>query len=173
MTLQCFPEATNRISTFEIQIKKELATGEIASRLELVESEEVLIQCRRIMADEIPLRLETSYLPLKLLHGSQIGEIDVAGPNGIYARLEEMGYRLGKFEERVTARMPLPDEIQALNLRPGTPVILIARTAYAKIENRPIELCDTVMTADRYELVYEVPVNDVSDYQTSRCGKGF
>jgi DNA-binding GntR family transcriptional regulator len=34
-------------------------------------------------------------------------------------------------------------------------VILVARTAYA-VGDRPVELCDTVMAADRYELLYDI-----------------
>jgi len=55
----------------------------------------------------------------------------------------------------VNLRMPSPDEAKSLDLGPGTPVILVARTAYA-VGNRPVELCDTTIAADRYELLYDI-----------------
>jgi len=108
-----------------------------------------------MLADGQSLKLAVSYLPHELVKGTRIEQPDT-GPGGTYARLEEMGHRLARFEERVTARMPSPDEARSLDLRPGTPVILVARTAYAT-GNRPVEICDTVMAADRYELVYDIP----------------
>ena len=42
-------------------------------------------------------------------------------------------------------------------LRPqGVPVIVVVRVAY-DLEDRPVEVCDTVMAADRYVLSYELP----------------
>jgi GntR family transcriptional regulator len=52
--------------------------------------------------------------------------------------------------------MPLPEEARALQLPPGVPVFVLVRVAYDS-EDRPVEVCDTVMAADRYVLSYELP----------------
>jgi GntR family transcriptional regulator len=52
--------------------------------------------------------------------------------------------------------MPLPEESRALQLPAGVPVIALVRVAY-DLEDRPVEVCDTVMAADRYVLSYELP----------------
>jgi len=65
-------------------------------------------------------------------------------------------HRLRRFSEDVRARMPLPEETRALQLPPGVPVIALVRVAY-DLEDRPVEVCDTVMAADRYILSYELP----------------
>jgi GntR family transcriptional regulator len=43
-----------------------------------------------------------------------------------------------------------------LRLPPGVPVFALVRTAY-DVEDTPVEVCDTVMAADRYVLSYELP----------------
>jgi GntR family transcriptional regulator len=147
-------ESSGRKPEIAVTVSTEKASPEVAARLGLKAGEQVLVRSRRMLADGQPLQLAVSYLPLDLVRGTPIEQPDT-GPGGTYARLEEMGHRLDRFEERVTARMPSPDEAKSLDLGPGTPVILVARTAYA-VGNRPVELCDTTMAADRYELQYDI-----------------
>jgi len=52
--------------------------------------------------------------------------------------------------------MPLPEEVRALRLPAGVPVFVLIRVAY-DAGDRPVEVCDTVMAADRYVLSYELP----------------
>ena len=84
--------------------------------------------------------------------------IPTPGPGGIYARLEEQGHTLARFTEDVSARMPTPGEARVLALRPGVPVFHLVRTAY-DIDGRAVEVCDTVMAADAYQLSYELPAH--------------
>jgi GntR family transcriptional regulator len=131
------------------------APAEMARLLQVPEGSQVLIRRRRYLADGQPMELATSYLPWELVRGTKITETDT-GPGGIYARLEEMGHQLKRFTEDVRARMPLPEEARALRLPPGVPVFALVRTAY-DVEDTPVEVCDTVMAADRYVLSYELP----------------
>jgi hypothetical protein len=55
--------------------------------------------------------------------------------------------------------MPRPAEARVLDLGPGTPIVLIARTAWTS-EGRPVAVSDEIMAADRYELLYEVPARE-------------
>ena len=87
--------------------------------------------------------------------GTRVAYTDT-GPGGIYARIEELGHRLDHFTEDVAARMPTPDETRSLKLGPGVPVFHLVRTAY-DTKGQAVEVCDTVMAADRYVLAYELP----------------
>lgn len=138
-----------------IKVGTEKASSEVARRLGLRRGSKVAIRRRRYFAEDHPIELATSYLPWKLVDGSPIMDQN-PGPGGIYARLEEMGYELGRFTEEVTARMPLPDESRALLLSGGVPIIHLIRTAY-DTEGNPVEVCDTVMAADSFILSYELP----------------
>ena len=138
-----------------LKVGQERAPADVASRLQLEEGDRVLVRRRRYLADGQPMEIAASYLPWDLVKGSAITKTNT-GPGGIYARLEEMGYRLGRFTEDVSARMPTAEELRALQLRPGVPVFELVRVAHAE-DGRPVEVCDTVMAADRYVLSYELP----------------
>lgn len=133
------------------------APAEVAALLGVDATELVLARRRRYLAEGQPTELAVSYLPLAVASGTAIVEVDT-GPGGIYARLEELGYQLDHFDEEVSARMPLPDERQALDLAPGVPVIRLLRSAYTT-EGLVVEVCDTVMASNRFVLTYRLPAN--------------
>ena len=97
-----------------------------------------------------------SYIPADLAKGTPIADPN-PGPGGIYARLEEQGHTLARFIEDVSARMPTPEEAR-LWPAPGVPVFHLVRTAY-DTDGRAVEVCDTVMAADAYQLSYELPAH--------------
>lgn len=133
------------------------ASADIARRLGVRNAARVLVRRRRYLSDGQPTELATSYIPWSLAKGTPIAEPN-PGPGGIYARIEERGHRLARFEEEVTARMPTPEESKALKLATGSPVLTLVRTAY-DTEGQPVEVCDTVMSADLYVLSYELPAD--------------
>ncbi len=131
------------------------APDEIAGRLGLWRDRKVLVRRRRYLADGEPMELATSFVPWHLAEGTAMTEVNT-GPGGIYARLEENGHRLARFDEEVAARMPTPEEARALRLTAGVPVITVVRTAF-DTDAVAVEVCDTVMASDRYVLSYELP----------------
>jgi GntR family transcriptional regulator len=149
--------AAGREASAEVEVVRGSAPADVAERLHLSEGELVLIRRRRMLADGQPVQLATSYLPIRLVEGSQIEQVDT-GSGGTYARLEELGHRLGRFQEDVSARMPLPDEARGLQLSTGMPVIRVVRTAFDE-QGAPVEVNDMVLAADRYELTYVFPAD--------------
>jgi GntR family transcriptional regulator len=131
------------------------APVESARLLRVPKNSLVLVFRRRYLVDGQPLELATSYLPLELAEGAMITD-QHAGPGGIYARLEEMGHQLKGFTEDVRARMPLREETRTLQLPPGVPVLHVILVAHDR-KGTPVEVCDTVMAANRYVLSYELP----------------
>jgi len=127
----------------------------IADRLGVKPGDKVLRRHRRYLDAGQPLEIATSYIPWDLASGTPMTEVN-PGPGGIYARIEELGHELGRFVEDVTARMPTLEEARALGLSVGTPILHLVRTAY-DTDGTPVEVCDTVMAADRYVLNYELP----------------
>ena len=118
---------------------------------------EVVVRSRRYLLDGKPMETAVSYIPADLARGTPISDPN-PGPGGIYARLEEQGHTLARFTEDVAARMPTPEEAKVLALRPGVPVFRLVRTAY-DVDGRAVEVCDTVMAADAYQLSYELPAH--------------
>ena len=135
----------------------EKASPEVSGRLALRKGSRVLVRRRRYLNDDVPTELATSYIPWRLAAGTKMTD-ENPGPGGIYARIEELGHRLQRFTEEVTARMPTPDESKALRLASGSPVLILVRVAYDS-KDVPVEVCDTVMSAEHYVLSYELPAN--------------
>ena len=129
----------------------------VADRLGVADDAEVVVRSRRYLLDGKPMETAVSYIPADLARGTPIADPNPE-PGGIYARLEEQGHTLARFTEDVTARMPTPDEARVLSLRPGVPVFRLVRTAY-DMDGRAVEVCDTVMAADAYQLSYELPAH--------------
>jgi len=138
-----------------IEVSEERPSAEIADRLGISDNASVVVRSRRYLLDGKPVETAISYIPADLAHGTPIGDPN-PGPGGIYARLEERGHMLERFTEDVTTRMPTPQEVRLLNLPSGVPVFRLVRTAY-DMDNRPVEVCDTVMAGDAYQLSYELP----------------
>lgn len=140
-----------------LRVGESQPSAEIADRLGIGDHDSVVVRSRRYLLDGKPVEMAVSYIPADLARGTPICDPN-PGPGGIYARLEEQGHVLGRFTEDVTARMPTPEEVRLLNLPPGVPVFRLVRTAY-DADNRPVEVCDTVMASDAYQLSYELPAH--------------
>jgi GntR family transcriptional regulator len=140
-----------------LEVGQSKASEEIAGLLGIEPGDNVLVRRRRYLADGTPMQTASSYIPWGLAEGTRMTQADT-GPGGIYARLEEAGHRLERFTEDVVARMPTEDEARTLLLGAGVPVIRLVRTAY-DTAGLAVEVCDTVMAADRYLLSYELPAD--------------
>ncbi len=148
-------EASNREFTVEVL---EVATGappeEIAARLGVPAGVRVVLRRRRYLSEGRPIEYATSYIPVEVAEGTAITAAN-PGPGGIYARREEKGLVLDRYEEEITARMPSEEEADLLGLPGGAPVLHLIRTAVA--DGHPVEVCDTVMDAAAFVLHYALP----------------
>jgi GntR family transcriptional regulator len=140
-----------------IKVSRARPPADIADRLNLGVDVRVVVRSRRYSLDGRPVETAVSYIPADLADGTPIADPN-PGPGGIYARLEEAGHTLGRFTEEVSARMPTPAEARTLAMLPGVPVFRLVRTAY-DADGRPVEVCDTIMSADAYLLTYELPAH--------------
>jgi len=127
----------------------------VAEALGIPVREPVLARARRFLVERRPVQLATSYLPLDIVGGTRIAYTDT-GPGGVYARLADLGHAPVRFTERVTARAPLPDEVDRLELTTaiGTLVFEIIRYAYTDA-GRCVEVNRMVLDATAYELQYD------------------
>lgn len=135
----------------------ESSAADVADLLGVQSGSKVLVRRRRYFTEDRPTELATSYIPWSMARGTRMVE-ENTGPGGVYARLEESGHQLARFTEDVTARMPTPEESQALRLAAGSPVFQLVRVAY-DVTDTPVEVCDTVMSAAEWVLSYELPAS--------------
>jgi GntR family transcriptional regulator len=129
----------------------------VAILLQLTDAAEEAWTRRFLIAtlDDQPLQLATSYFAGSLAKGTPIGEHLQLGRGAIDPYLRETcGLVQGRVRDDITVRMPTPDEVRALRLLPGTPVLDMLRT-YISTTRRPIEVIDIVLAGDKHTLVYE------------------
>ncbi|WP_460074032.1 GntR family transcriptional regulator [Streptomyces sp. YKOK-I1] len=131
---------------------------DLAALMGLGAGSEVLIR-DRVMGDpetRKPKQLATSYLPAELARGTRLAEADT-GPGGIYDRLEEMGHRPLEWSEGVSARMPSPEEAEALDLPVdvGVPLLRVVRVTTSPTGG-VVEVNDTRMSAEEFEIGYSI-----------------
>ena len=133
------------------------ASRVVAELLGIDEGETVFVRRRRItLSDDavpdVPLQLADSYLPLDIAQG-RIRDAD-AGPGGTYARIEDLGHALTRFEEKHWPRPATDHERAQLELDAGDHVIELHRVAYAG--DRAVECFVSAMAGKRHRFEYAV-----------------
>ncbi|MFC8069029.1 GntR family transcriptional regulator [Streptomyces sp. NPDC057293] len=136
-----------------ITVSEEAPPERVGAVLNLADEDVACVRRRRFVLDNKPVLLATSYLPMSLVAGSPVTEEDT-GPGGAYARLAELGHEPVHFREEVRSRMPSKDEAAQLEISPGTPVMLICRTAFTD-DGRVVEVNEMTLDAASYVLEYD------------------
>jgi len=135
------------------------APADIAARLQLPDSDQwpaVVVRRRIMLVEGEPYQLADSYFPLDIAVGSRL-EHPSKIKGGTIAALAALGHAPERHTESITARMPTPEERQALSLGAGIPVVRVVRTSYAA-GGRPVEVMDMLLAADRHTVTYDLPV---------------
>lgn len=136
-----------------ITIDRVEADQELAEQFSIPEGYALLRRSRRYVVDDRPVQQATSFLPLDLVEGTRITELDT-GPGGVLARLAELGNAPADFSETLAARMPTPEEVSELEMPPGTPVVAITRLAVTA-EGRVVDVTRMVLDAACHVLQYD------------------
>lgn len=124
----------------------------IAENLALDIDKEVVMVKRLRLANGEPLALEVSYLPHKFYPGLLSLKL-----SGSLTKITEEKYhlRLKYANQTVKAKLIYGEEAKLLDLKSGSPVLVIQRTSFLD-DNRPIEYLEALYHADRYALVMEL-----------------
>jgi len=127
----------------------------IAALLGIDDGSPVAVRRRLMLIEGEPAQLADSYYPGDIAEGTEVAE---ASPlrGGSIGALERLGFAPVRFHEEISSRMPTPEEVRALQLAPGVPVVLLTRTAYAA-NDRAVEVDSTILAADRHVLSYDFP----------------
>ncbi|MFJ7206190.1 GntR family transcriptional regulator [Streptomyces sp. NPDC098789] len=136
----------------DIEVYESVAPRWVARALALEEGAAVLVRSRRYVVEGSAVQKATSYLAADLVRSTPIAEPN-PGPGGVYARLADIGRGPVDFVEELRARMPSPEESEALDLLPGTPVVEIYRTALTA-EGNPVEVNHMLLDAGSYVMQY-------------------
>jgi GntR family transcriptional regulator len=125
----------------------------VVRHLGLSDGDQTLIRKRHMFADERPVQIAASYIPLSIA-----GSVDLpfpdTGPTGIYERLAERGHRVVRFAEEIESRRPSPDEAEFLRIPQAHHVLEVVRFAYDRL-GRPLEVVMNVFPSQLWRLTYE------------------
>ena len=152
--------ASDRVPEYRHHTYLEPAAADIAARLHIPVGADVMRTDYVSFTDDEPMMIVHSYEPRAITKGTVI-ERPEEGPYmgaGLVDRFAAIGKRPTVVVERLRARMPRPSETKQLQLRPGTPVIAIVRTAYSE-DSTPLETADLLLAAHRFELEYALKVD--------------
>lgn len=140
-----------------IELDEVVATTNVAAWLALAPGTKVFRRRRRLWVGRLPTQMTSSYLPLDIAQGQLRDER--TGKGGTHARIEESGFRITEFVERLSVRMPDPYEFRTLRLDVGVPVVDLIQTTYATASDgnvRPVECFVAVIAGDRYVFRYDI-----------------
>ncbi len=134
------------------------APTEVAIRLGVEDAAPVVVRRRVFLADGGPVALCDSYYPIELADGTPIAQArKIRG--GVHAIIEDpsgpIRRRIARSIDDLVSRMPTPQEAASLRLPQGVPITRVLRTVL-DIDDKPVEVQETIAAADRHEFRYEV-----------------
>lgn len=133
---------------------------DVAERLGVASDEPSVVQrVNHYFADDVPVQIGVTFIPWAIAEGSVLATEAVTGSGSIYARFEELGHKITRIREEVSARMPSPREVTVLKVPPGVPVIEVLHTGIDQNGTR-FEVTRFTMRADLTGLDYSMPVED-------------
>jgi len=115
--------------------------------------QQVVTRRRRMFADEHPVQLATSYIPVAVALAAKVDQVDT-GLGGIYSRMADAGYGPARFAEIIIVRTPEDAEARFLRLDPDQRVYVVTRTAYSATGD-VVEVNVMIMPVHRWALSYE------------------
>jgi GntR family transcriptional regulator len=132
-----------------LYIGLEPASEHIANCLRVETGENVVARRKLSLANDIPVRIPTSYFRADLFGSTRMAEPEFVRPT-LQAALADLGYVFGRAEETLTARPPTLFERETLELDdPGEWIVQIVRVSYSS-EDTPVHCLETICAATRH-----------------------
>lgn len=135
-----------------ISFKRVVAEADIAKALQLVKGEQVFVVKRIRYADQKPMAIERSYLPVKI-----VPELDLDIVEGsLYSFIEhqkklKISYALQSMEATLVNK----EDAEFLHIGVPAAVIVIERVSFLTDE-MPFEIVRSTYRADRYKFISEI-----------------
>lgn len=136
----------NELLSFEIIPASNL----IANHLNIQEYGPVYEIKRIRLADDVPMALETTYIPANLIKGLTD---EIMRHQSLYDYIEgRLLVKIDRGEQIIESSIADQMESQYLKIKKGSPIMLIQRKSYLE-DGTPIELVKSVYRADRYRFM--------------------
>ncbi|WP_141432162.1 GntR family transcriptional regulator [Bacillus sp. 03113] len=128
------------------------STKKIAEKL-AVESGTLVYEVKRLrLADDIPMAIETSYLPANFFKGLTKEIVQTS----LYHFIEnELHLKIAHATQTLESSVVLKKEAEILDLKEGSPVLLIERFSFLENE-KPFEFVKSIYRGDRYKFTIDM-----------------
>lgn len=148
--------ALGREPRVAVQIERVAPPATVAEILGVSADEpSTVARIRNMGADDVPLQIATSYIPLDIAEGTAIEQEDT-GPGGIISRFAELGHKQIRISERITVRPPTAEETTFLGMTEDQRVYEITHIGWTA-EGRAVEVAIHIMPTHQWTLEYEWP----------------
>jgi GntR family transcriptional regulator len=130
---------------------EELPSEPEMSKLLGIRSGAKIFRLRRLrLADNEPMALETTHLPLARFRGLRK---HVTAGGSLYSVLrEQFGIEMERAEETIETSLAGPQEAELLGADVGMPVLLLSRHSFAA-DGKPVEFVRSIYRGDRYKFI--------------------
>ncbi len=129
------------------------ASAEVAARLHVSENDLVVLRKITRYLDGQPWSDQDSWYRMDVSEQAGLA-VPHDLPKGTVRAMADAGHVEAGYVDELIARMPTPEEVRALSLASGVPVMVYVRTAWT--DTRPVRVTRTVFPADRNRIVYEL-----------------
>ncbi|MCW2947303.1 MAG: putative transcriptional regulator, GntR family [Actinoallomurus sp.] len=131
-----------------LYVGTEPCSEHVATCLRVQAGDEVIAHRRLILADEVPVRIVSSYFRADLFAGTPIAGPELVTPS-LQAGLEALGHTFGHAEETLVARPATRSEAGTLTLDPGEWIVQVLRASYST-QDTPVHMLETICAASRH-----------------------
>jgi GntR family transcriptional regulator len=126
----------------------EPASEHVAACLRVEPETEVIARRKMMFANDVPVRIATSFFRADLFGDTRIAKPDFVKPS-LQAAIVALGYTFGHAEETLSARPPTQFEAETLELDPGEWVVQVLRASYSS-EDTPVHTLETICAGTRH-----------------------
>jgi GntR family transcriptional regulator len=127
------------------------ANHKLAKALDISQNEEVYEIKRVRLANEIPMAIETTFVPVQLI---QLSEIHIK-EGSLYSQVENAGFHIDYATQSLEASIAREAESEILEIAKGAPVLLIQRQTFLTT-GKPLEVVHSVYRGDRYKFMIDM-----------------
>lgn len=142
-----------RVPSQDFSMRIEPATEAVAAQLRVPDADLVVVRACFRYVDGEPQSDQVSYYPKDVSDAAGLA-VPHDIEEGTIRAMAKAGHVEVGHVDRITARMPSPEQARKLDMDPGVPLIGYARTAWT--DTRPVRLTVTMFPSDRNEIVYEL-----------------
>lgn len=139
-------------SSHILHFEKIIPSIDITRELQLELGEEVFYVIRIRHADDTPMAIERTYIPVKIYP-----QLDADKLSGSWYSLIENAFqqKIGNAIQLMEAAIVTKEDSKFLQIAQTAPVLIIKRTSYLQ-DGTPFELVRSVYRADRYKFISQI-----------------